>query len=395
MGLALVGAGGFAGFVADAARDVPGVSVVAVTDADAEAASRLARRCAALHLPDLAGVLADPDVEAVLIATPPSTHAEIAIRAARSGRHVFSEKPMALSARDAADIREAVTTHGVVYVVDHVLRYNPLVRALVRMREAGVLDAAQRFLFENDASDEHLGPDHWFWRPEVSGGILLEHGVHFLDVAELLIGRPARRVQAIGTSRPDGRVDTVVATIEHEGGALATHCHGFSHGDRAAERQLMRLDCGTGEVRLHGWIPLLAELDLWLDDTGVDTALTLLADPAALCGQEAGTTPAEQVVSVSYAVESAAGSASYLSRDHAHEAPHRLKIRIDAGWPEAKPSVYRRCVADALSDFVQAVRTGVEPQAGLHSGIASVRSAEAATRALRTGRTEPIPGGPQ
>jgi predicted dehydrogenase len=394
MGLALVGAGGFAGFVADAARDVPGVSVVAVTDADAEAASRLARRCAALHLPDLAGVLADPDVEAVLIATPPSTHAEIAIRAARSGRHVFSEKPMALSARDAADIREAVTTHGVVYVVDHVLRYNPLVRALVRMREAGVLDAAQRFLFENDASDEHLGPDHWFWRPEVSGGILLEHGVHFLDVAELLIGRPARRVQAIGTSRPDGRVDTVVATIEHEGGALATHCHGFSHGDRA-ERQLMRLDCGTGEVRLHGWIPLLAELDLWLDDTGVDTALTLLADPSALCRQEADPTRAAQVVSVSYEVESAAGSASYLSRDHAHEAPHRLKIRIDAGWPEAKPSVYRRCVADALSDFVQAVRTGVEPQAGLHSGIASVRSAEAATRALRTGRTEPIPGGPQ
>ena len=174
-------------------------------------------------------------------------------------------------------------------VVDHVLRYNPLVRALCRL-QGSLLGPLQRFAFENDASDEDLDATHWFWQESTSGGILVEHGVHFFDAAHLLAGTLPEAVQAMSASRRDGTVDLVSATTRHPGGLLASFTHGFSHAHRC-ERQLMRLDYGTGEVRVEGWIPVRAVLDVWTDDAGADVAAELpqrAADLFAVDGYRLG-----------------------------------------------------------------------------------------------------------
>ncbi len=292
----------------------------------------------------------------MVIATPPSTHAPLSLDALAAGRHVFCEKPLALTVAEAETVRDAAVASGRTFVVDHVLRYNPVLAALRRLHEAGVLGAVQRFAFENDAADEDLPCGHWFWDDAVSGGILLEHGVHFFDAAAMLIGAPARRVQAIGTTRADGRTDTVVCTVAHAGGALATHAHGFSHAHRA-ERQLMRLDYGLAEARVHGWIPLRAELDIWTDRVDAferiaDDGGDLLAVPGI---------PASGHERVDVRVERDVAPADTRARGVPRRAPHHVTVRIDLGGPERKQAVYRDSVAAALLDLARCAQTGSDP----------------------------------
>ena len=273
LGVGVVGAGRFARFLAGAVADLPDVRLVAVADSDASRAADLASAVGARAVTRWEDLLTDPEVDVVALMTPPSSHATIARAALEAGRHVWCEKPLATDATAAADVCAAAERSGRVLVVDHVLRYNPLLRALGRL-QGTLLGPLQRFAFENDASDEDLDAGHWFWQESTSGGIFVEHGVHFFDAAHLLSGTLPEAVQAMSASRPDGTVDLVTATTRHPGGLLAGFTHGFSHALRC-ERQLMRLDHGTAEVRVEGWIPVRAVLDGWTDDVGADLAAEL------------------------------------------------------------------------------------------------------------------------
>ena len=144
-----------------------------------------------------------------------------------------------------------------------------------------------RFLFENDASDEDLPDDHWFWDERRSGGILVEHGVHFFDAAAMLVHRPVTAVQGTSARRPGGPVDMVTATAHHGDDVLATHTHSFTHAHRC-ERQLMRLDHGAAETRVEGWIPVAARIDAWTDDAGARVCEELDLDLFALRRLPAG-----------------------------------------------------------------------------------------------------------
>lgn len=388
IGVGVLGAGGFAQFVLSAAASIPELAIVAVTDPDTARAQRVADDHRARACLDAAALLSIDQVDAVIIAAPPDAHASLTLQALAAGRHVFCEKPIALTEADGEAVRAAVVDSGRTFVVDHVLRYNPVLAALCRLRDAGLLGPVQRLAVENDAADEDLPAGHWFWDQAVSGGILLEHGVHFFDAAAMLIGTPPRRVQAIGTGRPDGPTDTVVCTVEHAGGALASHAHGFSHPHRA-ERQLMRLDYGLAEARVHGWIPLRAHLDVWADDTTA-RAFEALPDRADQLLDVPGVRPSGQE-QFTVTVERNAASAATSLRGAPRSAPHRIGVRIDLGGPELKQHVYRESVRAALLDLITCARTGRSPRADVSAGLAAVTLAAAGTRALHDGLTHRLP----
>src|SRR4029450_12065144 len=88
----------------------------------------------------------------------------------------------------------------------------------------------------------------------VSGGIFVEHGVHFFDAAAMLLDREPTSVLAVAARRPHGQVDLVSATVTHGEDALATHTHSFTHAHRC-ERQLMRLHHGAPAGRVCGGDP--------------------------------------------------------------------------------------------------------------------------------------------
>jgi predicted dehydrogenase len=270
-----------------------------------------------------------------------------------------------------------------VLVVDHVLRYNPILRALGRLRDP-LLGPVQRFAFENDASDEDLGPDHWFWDERISGGIFVEHGVHFFDAANALIGTLPEAVQGMATRRPGtDLVDLVVATARHPGGALATYAHGFTHAHRC-ERQLMRIDFGAAEARVTGWIPVHATVDVWTDDAGAalvdglpDRAGELLAVDGHRLGGRAG---------IEVDVERDAGPAWARARGLDRRLPHRARLTIDLGGEPAKQRVYAESVRAAMADLARCANTGGAPAAGPLEGWTAVVVAAAARRSAEQGR---------
>jgi predicted dehydrogenase len=381
--LGLVGAGGFGTFLAGAVETLPSVSLHSVADTRAESALRLATTYDARVAASWRELLADEAVDAVGLATPPSTHGAIARAALEAGKHVFCEKPLALDDREAADLVATVERTDRVLVVDHVLRYNPLLRALARLRD-GLLGPVQRFCFENDASDEDLGENHWFWDESLSGGIFVEHGVHFFDAAAMLVDRPATSVQAVAARRPEGPVDLVSATVAHGDDALASHTHSFTHAHRC-ERQLMRLDCGAAEVRVEGWIPVHAVVDAWTDDAGLRFAEDLPEDLLHVDGFRLG-----PGAGVSVGIRRDAAPARARGRGRLLDVPHHVRLELTLGGHDAKPEAYRESVRAAMTDLVESVATGRAPCSGVREGAAAVAVATAATRSARHRRAEQI-----
>ena len=351
---------------------------MAVADLDPARAEALAatHRVAACA-PDL--LLEDPRVAVVAVATPPASHAGLALAALRAGRHVFCEKPLATRLGDATALLAASTrAGGPRLTVDYVLRRNPLYALLGRLQQA-VLPPPRRFALENLASDERLGPDHWFWDREVSGGIAVEHGVHFFDAAAWLLGSQPERVQALEATRPDGRVDTVLAAAGHPGGATASYAHSFARPDRS-ESVWTTLDWGeAASGRLYGWIPVELELDVRTDGPGLAAAQALTTDQrAALAVPGYRPSGAERI------------TLELASRGQ----PGRwdLRLRATLGGQAAKPRVYRESVRAGLADLLAAVTTGDLPAVTPADAWTSLATALAVQESAATGAaTRPAP----
>jgi predicted dehydrogenase/threonine dehydrogenase-like Zn-dependent dehydrogenase len=178
IGLALVGAGSFA-----RATHLPNlkaspyfaVKAVVSRGASAQQVARKAR--AALITTDLTAALADTDVDAVLIATRHHLHAGQGVAAAQMGKHVFVEKPMALTVADCQAMIEVAQATGVLLTVGFNRRAAPTARAL-----KAALDRAggpRTVVYRVNAGA--IPPGHWLNDPLEGGGRLLGEGVHFID----------------------------------------------------------------------------------------------------------------------------------------------------------------------------------------------------------------------
>ena len=365
-----------------------------VTDARPEAARRLADAHGARVAESWTDLLTDDTVDVVVVATTPDSHASIARAALEAGKHVFVEKPLALDDAEARELVATVERTGQVLVVDHVLRYNPLLRALSRLR-GSLLGPVQRFCFENDASDQDLDPGHWFWDEARSGGIFVEHGVHFFDAAAMLIDGAATSVQAMAARRAGRTGGPGLGHRRPRRRRLATHTHSFTHAHRC-ERQLMRLDCGAAEVRVEGWIPVHAVIDAWTDDAGLLVAEGLPARTDELLHVDGFRRGPEAGIRVS--CQPNAGPPRARARGLTRELPHRVRVELTLGGHEAKPAAYAESVRAAMTDLAARIADGGAPASGVAEGAAAVAMATAATRAAQHGRAEslsaaPVPAG--
>jgi len=169
------------------------------------------------------GVLGDPEVQVVYLATPHDLHAEQTLRCAAAGKHVLVEKPMALSAEDAAAMVQACAQAGVKLYIGFHLRFHPAhqqARAIVASGEIGdiVWAGAQWTSFR----DPDVG---WRLEPNRSGGTLLTaRGVHLIDLIRHVCGTEFRAINGLSDGlRPEHPADDLTAAI----GTLASG--GFVH----------------------------------------------------------------------------------------------------------------------------------------------------------------------
>jgi predicted dehydrogenase len=137
---------------------------------------------------DRTSLLEDPEVTVVSIATEPATHAVFAVEAMEAGKHVIVEKPLALTPSDAHRVMDTARRTGRVATVDHVLRHHPLENAVETIARDELLGPLRTFALANHAIVDVIPPSHWFWDEARSGGILVEHGIHFFDLAARMAG---------------------------------------------------------------------------------------------------------------------------------------------------------------------------------------------------------------
>jgi predicted dehydrogenase len=377
----LLGCGSFGTFLADAIAELSNVELAAVSDTQKDRAVGVAAAHPSAKIEtDLDGLLADRDINIVVIATPPWTHAALAVQALEAGRHVLVEKPLAIDVDGCRHVAEVASLSGRVVAVDHLLRFAPIITELERLlavEVAGrrVLGPIRRFAFENDAADEDLPSDHWFWDPNRSGGIFIEHGVHFFDLAATLLGSTVEAIQALAGTRADGRTDTVCATARDQDGATASWYHSFTH-PRHGERQSLRLDLGNGECRLAGWIPLELRLEAWTDHATAEALRRAVAELGDLG-------VAEREVAVTGAEAPELTTAAFRG------ATHHVGIRLGHGT-DAKQTVYALCIRKLLTDFLAAVDEARPPRVDIDAATAAVAVAAAATESTRTGRTSTL-----
>jgi predicted dehydrogenase len=326
IGLGCVGYGLWGRNVARVAASTPGARLVAIAEKDPERRATAAERHPGVDLhPGEAALLARRDVQAVLIATDAGSHAALVGAAARAGKHVLVEKPLALDPAAARDAVAAAERAGVLLQVGHLMRFHPAVEVLARVarEELGTIRcvAAQRLNFGQLRSDEN---------------VLFSLGPHDLSVMLDLFGRPPESVAAQGAAFVrKGVEDLAFVTLRFPGG-------------------------GIGQMHLS-----------WLDPHKV-RRLTVVGERrmAVLDDME----PREKVRVYDQSVESPNGVWVYGE----NLALRTGDIRIPAFAPTEPLSL-------ELRHFVDSVAAGRPPRVGGAEGIAVVEILSAAQESMRAG----------
>ncbi len=200
---------------------IPGVQVRVVADTRLEAAQQGASLARAERASaDIDGAIRASDVDAVLISTATSTHAELIERCVRAGKPVWCEKPLALTLDETRRVVDLVEASGVPVMIGFMRRFDPGYAAAKRAIVAGEVGRVERFrAISCDFSPPPLG----FIKG--SGGIFVDMLVHDFDMARFLVGE-IEEVSAWGDTLIEpgyadaGDVDTAVAMLRFAGGAL-------------------------------------------------------------------------------------------------------------------------------------------------------------------------------
>jgi myo-inositol 2-dehydrogenase/D-chiro-inositol 1-dehydrogenase len=220
---ALIGCGSWGRQHALSAQALPDLRMVAFCDLREERAEAYCAEFGGQYATaDAERVFADPAVEAVFIATTHDTHRPLAVAAARAGKHVFLEKPMAMNVTDARAIRDAVREAGVQMQIGFKYRHAPMVR---RVREF----LPHPRLVVGQVMDTPWSDESWTMDPARGGGNIISQACHNLDTVCLLAGAEPVEVHAHGGNllHPGSPlIDTVAASIQFANGSVAAVVNG-------------------------------------------------------------------------------------------------------------------------------------------------------------------------
>lgn len=217
----LIGAGNFATATLIPALKASGTRLRAVCSAGGLSARSAARRHGfELAASDYHEVLADSAVSAVVIATRHDTHAPIAAEALRAGKHVFVEKPLALTRDQLDEVMAAQAASSAILMPGFNRRFSPLAIA-VRDQFANRRGPIEVVCRVNAGS---LKADSWYKDTEEGGWRILSEGCHFVDLIQFICGSPPVRVSAemIGGGIPGAQNDNCTVTLRMQDGSVGT-----------------------------------------------------------------------------------------------------------------------------------------------------------------------------
>jgi len=226
-------------------------------------ASEAARERAAIQLPgvrltaDFDDLLSDPELDAIVLATPVPTHAELAVQVLEAGKHCFVEKPLAQSVADAQRVVDAAEKAGKLLMVGHLLEYHPGVHMLKDLAESGELGEIF-YIYGNRLNLGQLRSDE---------NALWSLGAHDVSVVLSLAGEEPIEVSAHGESYMRPGVEDVVFCFMRFPSGLTAHLH-LSWLDPHKERRFTVV----GSKKMATFDDMAREGKITVYDKGFDEA---------------------------------------------------------------------------------------------------------------------------
>ena len=331
VGTAVVGAGYWGPNLVRNALQSQSIRLVAVCDADLGRARVVVGDHSGIEATeDLSAILEDPSVEAVAIATPAATHAEVAMAAIDAGKHVLVEKPLAASYAEGVSLACAAEERGVVLMCDHTYCYTPAVQRIRELVHSGMLGEIQ-FV---DSVRINLG----LVQRDIN--VLWDLAPHDLSILDFVLPNGCQPVSvAAHGADPIGAGQACVAylTLELPGGAIA-----HLHANWLSPIKVRTTTVG-GSKRTLVWDDLNPSQRISLYDRGVD-----LAEPDRLDEDDR-----RQAI------------VSYRSGD-----------MVAPALPE------REALQGVMAEFADCIRTGRPTLTDARSGLRVLDILEAASRSL-------------
>ena len=218
---------------------------------------------------DSNALIADSQTQAVVITTRHDSHADFVLRALEAGKHVFVEKPLALTEGELDDIEAAARVHpDLTLMVGFNRRFAPQVRRLKQLTE-GAPGPKSLVMTVNAGA---IPANHWTQDREIGGGRLLGEGCHFFDLLRYLVGAPVSgfKVERMRATT----ADTVSVLLNFTDGSLGT-LHYFANGSKAFPKERLEIFAAGRVIQLDnfrrltgfGW-PNFNKFNLWRQDKG-------------------------------------------------------------------------------------------------------------------------------
>lgn len=203
--------------------------ITAVWDEDPKRGREIAGRCGAAFEADYDALLADPSVGAVVITSPTNLHPGLMIKAAGAGKHIFTEKVLAIDPADARAIRDAVRAAGIHFTIcfPHLSERTFLtVKEIVDSGKLGRITYAKFRKAHTGSVDDWL-PHYFYDKTACGGGAMMDLGAHPMYLLPWILGRPVSVASVFTDVTGRGVEDNAVSVIEFEGGAIGVSETGF------------------------------------------------------------------------------------------------------------------------------------------------------------------------
>lgn len=308
--------------------DIPGADLRWVCDLQTERLARLRVRNPAVQITeDVSQVLSDPNVDAVAIATPVSTHFDLAMLALRAGKSVFVEKPITATSEQAERLIEEADRRGLVVAVDHTFIHTGAVK---KLREVIRKDLGEVYYY--DSVRVNLG----LFQHDVS--VLWDLAVHDLSIMDFVLGGRPRAVSATGMSHVAGSPENIAYLNLHFDSKLMAHVHVNWLAPVKVRRTLVS---GSNKMIVYDDLEPSEKIKIY------DRGITL--DPMA---------------------------------PRAGERKNQMRIGYRTGDMFAPQLDITEALGSELAEFIACVEHGTRPSADGAAGLRVVRILEAATRSM-------------
>jgi predicted dehydrogenase len=328
LGTAVVGYGYWGPNLARNVAECPDLRLRALCDNDPQRLRVFHQRHPeARAVSELDAVLGDPEIEAVILATPPQTHHMLAKRALLAGKHVLVEKPLATCIADARELAQLAGESGCVLMPGHTFIYSPAVNAVRELIRGGVVGEVHFIT----SSRLNLGKYH-------AGGVLSDLAPHDLSILLYWLEQPVVEVAASGSSvLREGVPETAFLTLTFAGGQTANVQISW-----LAPRKVRQMIV-VGSQRMVQYDDTASDEPVRIYDRGMDV----------------------------------------LPPEPANFGEHQLIYRTgDVVIPRVEPAEPLRL---ELADFANAIRTGEQPRSDLALGLEIVAIVQAAQSSLGAG----------